>query len=289
MVLQLVGGLLISLVAGVLTGLFGVGGGFLITPMLNIVLGLPMPLSVGVGTLNIVGTTTSSLWWRRKSNLADLKLATVLFGGNALGAYLGANSLESLRLKGDLVIRGDAIPAADLYTLIVYFFVLGAIFVWMYLETRRPAGPTVRVGLFARIRIPPFARFDSLEGPALSIPVLAYFGLLLGYLTGLLGVGGGVILLPALVYLVGMRTHAAIVTSSVMVWLTSMVAAISHASAGNVDVALLLVLLVGGTVGAMAGQSVCDRIAGPKLRRYFSYVVLGVVIMVLAQLVSIYI
>lgn len=285
---HLIGGLIISLVAGVLTGLFGVGGGFLITPMLNIVLGLPMPLSVGTGTLNIVGTTTSSLWWRRKSNLADLKLAAVLFGGNALGAYLGADTLESLRLKGDLVIRGDTIPAADLYTLIVYFFLLGAIFVWMYLETRRPAGPIVRIGLFAKIRIPPYASFDSLEGPALSIPVLTYFGLLLGYLTGLLGVGGGVVLLPALVYLVGMRTHAAIVTSSVMVWLTSMVAAISHASAGNVDVALLLVLLAGGTIGAQAGQSVCDKMAGPKLRRYFSYVVLGVVIMVLVQLLSIY-
>jgi hypothetical protein len=289
MVGQLLGGLVISLSAGILTGLFGVGGGFLITPMLNILLGMAMPLAVGTGTLNILGTTTSSLYWRRKSHLADYKLAAVLFGGNAVGAYAGTETLERLRLQGDLVINGSSVAAADLYTLIVYAVVLGAIFVWMFLETRRPAGPTLRVGLFARIRIPPYAGFDSLEGPPLSIPVLSYFGLVLGFLTGLLGVGGGVILLPALVYLVGMRTHAAIVTSSVMVWLTSLVACINHAAVGNVDLPLLLMLLVGGTIGAQAGLSVCDRLSGARLRRYFSYVVLGVVIMVLVRLLAVFI
>jgi len=286
MILRLLGGLVISLVAGALTGLFGVGGGFLITPMLNIVLGLPMPLAVGTGTLNIVGTTTSSLYWRRKSNLADYKLAIVIFGGNAVGASLGADTLHALRQKGDLIIGGTAVAAADYYTLVAYAVVLGLIFVWTFLESRRPAGPTIRTGLFARIRIPPYTHFDSLEGPGLSIPVLAYFGLVLGFLTGLLGVGGGVILLPALVYLVGMRTHAAIVTSSVMVWLTSVVASLKHAAVGNFDLLLLLVLLVGGTIGAQAGQIVCDRMSGARLRRYFSYVVLAVEVTVIGRLVA---
>jgi uncharacterized membrane protein YfcA len=284
---RLLGGLAISLVAGVLTGLFGVGGGFLITPTLHILLGLPMPLAVGTGTLNIVGTTTSSLWWRRTSNLADLKMAVVLFGGNALGAYLGADTLHRLRQQGDLTLGGGTVAAADLYTLLVYLVVLSAIFAWMFAETRRSAGQGQTQGLFARLRIPPYAAFDSLGGRSLSIPVLSYFGLILGYLTGLLGVGGGVILLPALVYLVGMRTHAAVVTSSVMVWLTSMVAAVSHAAAGNIDLPLLLVLLVGGTLGAQLGQQLCDRLSGARLRRYFCYVVLAVVLLVLAELIGI--
>ncbi|NLT74376.1 MAG: sulfite exporter TauE/SafE family protein [Chloroflexi bacterium] len=287
MIGRLAGGLVIALVAGVLTGLFGVGGGFLITPMLSIVLGLPMPLAVGTGVLNILGTTTSNLYWRRKSNLADYKLAAVLFGGNAMGAYLGANVLERWRLAGDLTIRGSRVAAADLYTLIVYLLVLSLIFMWMAFETRRPTPATPRIGLFARLRLPPYARFESLEGPALSIPLLSYFGLLLGFLTGLLGVGGGVLLLPALVYLVGMRTHAAIVTSSVMVWLTSLVAGVSHASAGNVDLMLLLVLLLGGTIGAQVGLVLCNRLSGARLRQYFAYVVLGVVVMVAIRLAGI--
>jgi uncharacterized membrane protein YfcA len=286
MIVRLLGGLAISLAAGLLTGLFGVGGGFLITPMLNIALRLPMPLAVGTGTLNILGTTTSNLYWRRKSTLADYKLAAVLFGGNAMGANLGTETLEAFRQEGDVILNGSPVAAADLYTLIAYLFVMSGIFAWMFIESRRPEGLASRVGLFARIRVPPYASFDSLEGPPLSIPVLAYFGLILGFMTGLLGVGGGVILLPALVYLVGMRTHPAIVTSSVMVWLTALVASINHASAGNFDLPMLLVLLAGGTVGAQTGLVLCDRLSGARLRRYFGFVVLAVVITVFARLLA---
>jgi uncharacterized membrane protein YfcA len=166
---------------------------------------------------------------------------------------------------------------------------LGGIAAWVFLEARRKTGPVVRVGVFARVRIPPYAQFDTIEGPPLSIPLLAYMALFLGILTGLLGVGGGVILLPVLVYLVGMRTHAAVVTSSLIVLLTSVVAGISHAAAGNVDVPLLMVLLVGSTIGAQGGQVIFERLSGASLRRYFGLVVLGVAVTVVIRLLAIYI
>ncbi len=284
MALTILGALVIAVAAGLLTGLFGVGGGFLVTPLLNVVLGLPMPIAVGTGVMNILGVSTAGLYWRRKSNLADFKLALVLFGGNATGVYFGGRTLESLKAMGSLSLNGAEIPAADFYTLLVLLVLLLAIFVWMFLETRRPARPAVRVGLFSYVKIPPYANFRSLESPRLSIPVLAYFGLAAGYLTGLLGVGGGIILLPALVYLVGMRTHRAIVTSLLMIWLTSFVAAITHSSQGNSDLPVLMTLLVGGSVGFQIGMTISRKLDGTKLRRYFCYVVLGVALMVLGRI-----
>jgi hypothetical protein len=283
MIAMILGALLIALVSGMLTGLFGVGGGFLVTPLLNIVLGLPMPIAVGTGVMNILGVSTAGLYWRRTSNLADYKLALVLLGGNISGVYFGTQTLEAFKARGLLTLNGTPIPAADFYTLIVLLALLLAIFAWMYLETRRANPRPVRVGLFARIHIPPYAEFPSLESPRLSIPVLVYFGLFAGYLTGLLGVGGGVILLPALVYLVGMRTHRAIVTSLFMVWLTSLVAVVSHAYRGNLDLPVLMALLVGGSIGFQIGMTLCGKLDGLKLRRYFCYVVLGVAAMVLAR------
>ncbi len=284
MIRTVLGALVIAVVSGGLTGIFGVGGGFLITPMLNIVLGLPMPIAVGTGIMNILGVSTAGLYWRRASNLADYKLALVMFGGNATGVYLGGQTLEYLKAQGDISFNGATIQAADLFGLLAFILLLGAIFVWMYLETRRNKVPTVRVGIFARLKIPPYAEFRSLERPRLSIPVLSYFGLVLGYLTGLLGVGGGIILLPALVYLVGMRTHAAIVTSLVMVWLTAFVASFSHALAGNSDLLVLMTLLFGGTVGFQVGMRASAGMDGNKLRRSFCYVVLAVILAVLLRL-----
>lgn len=286
MIGTVLGALAIAVVAGMLTGLFGVGGGFLVTPLLNVVLGLPMPIAVGTGVMNILGVSTAGLYWRRKSNLADYKLALVLFGGNASGVYFGSQTLESFKALGDLQLNGTPVAAADFYTLLVLLALLAAIFVWMFLETRRPSPANVRVGLFARIHIPPYAEFPSLEAPRLSIPVLAYFGLLAGYLTGLLGVGGGIILLPALVYLVGMRTHRAIVTSLFMVWLTSLVATVTHAAQGNVNMPVLMALLVGGSVGFQIGMAICGKLDGLRLRRYFCYVVLGVIVLVVARLLA---
>ena len=99
-----------------------------------------------------------------------------------------------------------------------------------------------------------------------------------------LGIGGGVILLPALVYLVGMRTHRATATSLAMVWLTAFVATITHASAGNSDIRLVIPLLLGGTVGLQIGVNLCSKLGGTKLRRYFCFVVIAAMVMISAKL-----
>lgn len=283
------GALALSVGVGVLTGLFGVGGGFLITPLLNVLLGVPMPVAVGTGVLQILGVSTAGIYRRRGERLIDYKLALVLFGGNYVGVQLGADALRGLATMGSVTLWGRSVSSGDLITLSIFFVLLLGIALWlMYDCGRQSATDGTRPGLFARIRIPPYATFESLNGARLSIPVLAYFGVALGFLTGLLGIGGGVVLLPALVYLVGMRTHAAAATSLVMVWLTSFLAAIAHTQAGNTDIWLALPLLVGGSVGLQVGVSVCNRMQGLRLRRMFSFVVLAAVVLVAIKLATLF-
>ena len=269
-----VGSLAIGLMVGVLSGMFGVGGGFLATPLLNSLLGIPMPIAVGTGLVQILGVSTNTIYCRRNSGLIDWKLAVTLFGGNLMGVLLGTDAIASLKRMGEIIVRGQTVAAADLYTLLVYLVLLVAIAAWMLYDTSRQAPAMAVDGCpLARFRLPPYTTFPSLGEQRFSIPALAYLGVLLGFLTGLLGVGGGVILVPALVYMLGCRPHGATATSLVMVWFSGAVAVVGHTLDGNTRLDLALPLLFGGSFGAQLGVYLADHMGGAKLKRYFAYVV----------------
>lgn len=280
--------LLVGLCVGVLTGMFGVGGGFLITPVLSVLLGVPMPIAVGTGAIQILGVSTAGLYRRRAEKGTDYKMAVVLFGGSYVGVELGVELLGWLKELGDWTFGGQSVPIVEVIVLSTFLILLSGIAAWLWYDTSRHATPpAVRVGLFSGLKVPPYTDFDSLERPRLSLPVMCYFGLFLGFLTGVLGIGGGVVLVPGLVYLVGMRTQRAAATSLAMVWLTSFVATVRHATAGNTDLALAIPLLIGGSIGLQIGVSACARLRGPQLRRYFTFVVLAAAVMVAAKLLAI--
>ncbi|HHX44974.1 MAG TPA: sulfite exporter TauE/SafE family protein [Chloroflexi bacterium] len=280
------GALGIGTAVGVLTGLFGVGGGFLITPLLNVLLGVPMPIAVGTGAMQILGVSAAGLYRRRHEGLTDYKVAAVVFGGNYVGVRLGAALLEGLGGMGAVTINGREVVAVDLILLGIFTIVLAGIALWIWCDARRPGDEEECKGLFARIHCPPYTDFPTLTHPRLSIVVMSYFGLALGFLTGLLGIGGGVILVPALIYLVGMRAHQAAATSLALIALSSFVAVIVHAGAGNTNLALAVPLLIGGSVGVQFGATLCDRCDGQQLKRSFVLVVVGALLIVLGKLIG---
>jgi hypothetical protein len=282
------GALIMGVCVGVLTGLFGVGGGFLITPLLNVLLGVPMPVAVGTGVVQILGVSTAGLYRRRNDGCIDYKMAVVLFGGNYVGVTLGARLLAWLGRLGTIIVTGEAVPAVDLIVLVIFLVLLTAIAAWLWYDTSRTSGDdeSSRVGWFSRLAIPPYTRFETLDKPRMSLPIICYFGVAMGFMAGLLGIGGGVILVPGLIYLVGMRTHRATGTSLAMVWLSSFLATITHAGLGNVDLGLAVPLLLGGTIGLQAGVNICSRLGGNSLRRYFTLVVLAAALLVAARLVT---
>ena len=285
----IVGGVIIGGLIGFLTGVFGVGGGFMLTPLLMIVLGVPAPVAVGTGLAVILANSTYGLYVRRKSKTIDIKLSLVISIGSVGGVLIGAWLLDLLARTPDITILGREQEPARYVLLVLFLLLLGWIAGYLYYDYRKHYGETVavRVGLLAGVSLPPYTAFRSLERPMLSVPALVLMGILVGLLTGLLGVGGGVVLLPALVYLVGQRAIKAAGTSLLLVWIASLTGVIRMAGVNNISLVLFVILLAGGFTGTALGTRIGLALKGPKLRLYFIVVVVAAVILVAYELVKI--
>src|SRR5258708_29425848 len=128
-------------------------------------------------------------------------------------------------------------------------------------------------GPLSRVRIPPMTTLPGATRP-ISLPMLSYLGLVMGYLSGLMGLGGGVMMMPVLVYGIGMPMKMAAGTGIILLVATSMTGTIAHALMGHVHLGLVMVLLAGSTIGAPIGATITGSLSGPKLRGVFGVLVL---------------
>lgn len=282
MEILLTGGFGIAFSVGLLTGIFGVGGGFLMTPALIILLGLPAPISVGTGLATFLATSSVGIFKRRNSDTMDLKLALTIAAGSTGGVYIGLIILETLKGLPPLLLKGSPIDTVSFILLVSFLPLLVGIASYFFLDYHRHNGlpPDKRVGLFAHVKLPPYGHYSSLEQSELPVIMLILLGVTVGLLTGLMGIGGGVILWPALIYLVGQRAVKASGTSLVLVWVSSLVAVVLNTKQGNIHYPLLAVMLTGGIAGTMVGTQLGLRISGPKLRLSFIYVILAAIVMI---------
>lgn len=259
---------------GFLSGLFGVGGGFLLTPLL-IFSGIPPVISVATVASQIVASSASGAlsYWRRR--LIDMKLAVVLLLAGVVGAGLGVAVFDALRRLGQL----------DLIISLSYVTFLGLVGGLMLMESVR-AILNARRGRPAPLRRPgqhnwvhglPFKmRFKRSKLYISAIPVIL-LGLGIGFLGTLLGVGGGFIMVPALIYLLRVPTNLVIGTSLVQILGTMSVATILHAMTSHaVDFVLALILMIGGVVGAQFGARLGQNLRGDHLRALLALLVLAV-------------
>ncbi len=269
---------------GFLAGMFGVGGGFLLVPILNIVLGIPMELAVGASACQVLGPATTSLL-ARKIKVRDLAFPLVITGGLLLGVIAGTGILEHAKSSASVQLNGRNIIVADLVVLIAYFLMLTGLGVLSLRSARRDDSELSGTLFMDRFQVPPVAQFPSLvEGP-LSIPVIAWFGLALGLVSGLLGISGGILLFPVLIFGLGIPTHRAITCSLVIVWIVAFQSTIAHAWHGNISIMIVIALLLGGTVGARLGSDLNARLKGLQLRRQFGWLLLSVALMIGSRLV----
>ena len=274
---------------GFLSGVFGVGGGFLLVPILNATLGIPMPLAVGSTACYTLGPATTAMLVR-KPKAGYVELPLILAGGLFAGVWSGTLVLSRLTTAATVEIMGHHVPAVDLMVLSSYAVLMIAIAIMSLRDVLRPArsSSVQRRGLLAFVPLPPIAQIPDLRPGVYSIPLLVWTGLVVGFLSGFLGMSGGLILVPAAIYLLGLRVHDATTVSIVIVWMASLQSTLMHALHANIELELVISLLICGTVGAGLGAQLGMKLKGRQLKLGFAALVLVAAGIVFAKLWSLW-
>ena len=266
---------------GFVSGIFGVGGGFLTTPLL-IFMGVPSAIAVGTQGCQLIAAGLSGViaYWRRAQ--VDFFVATIMLLGGFIGTVIGVFFFQFIRLIGQI----------DLVISLLYILLLGTIGSMMLFESlissvkkktmrqefNRMKSPTLISKLPYKMRFPRSKLYVSALVPA-------GIGMFSGFLVSTMGVGGGFLLVPAMIYLLGMPPLLVAGTSLFQIIFISAFSTIMHASInGSVDILLALFLVLGGVIGAQIGVRASRRITGAKARIILALLVLAVCIRLGVQL-----
>ncbi len=257
---------------GFLSGLFGVGGGFLMTPLL-IFSGIPSAVAVGTGAAQIVASSVSGAIAQYRRNNVDVKMGLVLLLGGIVGSLIGVQMVKILRQAGQF----------DLFLGLSYVTFLGVIGTLMLIESltaiqRSRAGVLLsarRTGQHSWIHGLPFKmRFHRSKLYISAIPPLM-IGAFVGFLAAIMGAGGGFIMVPAMIYLLRVPTNVVVGTSLFqIVFVTAVTTVLQATENHSVDVVLALLLIVSGVIGAQFGAAAGGKLKGEQLRFLLAALVL---------------
>lgn len=268
---------------GFLSGMFGVGGGFLITPLL-IFYNIPPVVAVATGANQVVASSISGAITHFRRGTLDVKLGTVLLVGGLAGATVGISIFSWLRRLGQL----------DLFVSLLYVILLGTVGSLMLSESVRAMRRTARneppvakrPGQHIWVHRLPFKmRFKKSKIYLSAIPVLV-LGFAIGVLTSIMGVGGGFIMVPAMIYLLRIPTNVVVGTSLFqIIFVTAYTTMVQAATNYSVDIVLATILMVAGVIGAQYGVRVGQKLRGEQLRALLALLVLAVGIRLAVALV----
>lgn len=263
---------LLGAVVGFISGLFGIGGGFLMTPIL-LWMGIPPVVAVASEANHVAASSASSVISYSRKRQVDFRMGGVMAGGGAVGALLGVEVFRWLRLMGQ----------ADLVVSLSYLIFLGLIGGLMLVESvasvlrqrrgqppakRRDRRPVWLYGLPFKVRFPRSRLYISVIPPLM-------LGVFVGILSAIMGVGGGFILVPAMVYILRMPAGVVVGTSLFQIIITTSLASILQAGRNqSVDIVLATLLLVGGVLGAQFGARASSRFRAEELRALLGLIVL---------------
>lgn len=266
----------LGLVVGFMTGLFGVGGGFMVTPMLNVALGIEWQLAIGSSLSFTIGTSSGG--WMRHARLGNLapKTMVILAGSAVCGTDLGAGLNEYARDS-----LGEARFDVLMSGLFVVLLVVVAALVWFGASRERTGR-----SLLQRLPIPPRIRIRSARLAGVSLPGLCAIGVFTGLLTGMMGIGGGVMFMPLLLLVVGLSMHQAVGTSLGIVLCASVMGVVLYGGKGDSSLWIVIPLLIASSIGVQIGTWVCQKLHASRLRRLFALLVVAVAISVAFKLVA---
>ncbi len=277
----------LGFLVGLLSGLFGVGGGFLMTPLL-IMIGIPPTVGAATDSNQIVAASSSGAFAHYRLGNIDVKMGVLLLIGGFIGGTGGVQLVKVLRAAGN----------ADFLIVVTYVLMLGGVGTYMFLDSLRalrgapaeaidvPVEMPEKPSLYIRFMeaLPYKTRFPK-SGVEMSIFLPLLLGLLVGVLAAIMGVGGGFIMVPVMVYLLRMPMHVVVGTSLFNVLFTCVNVTIMQAGANHtVDFLLALLLMIGSVLGAQAGARLSTRLKADQLKIMLAILVLLVMVKMLFSL-----
>lgn len=275
---------------GIMGGFFGVGGGFIAGPMM-FWFGVPMNFVIGTDLAHMTGKSIAAAKKHGRLGQVDVKLGVIMVIGTVIGVEIGARIIEMLKVSGNIdTIIGIAY--------VVILLIIGAFTAWESLKAMRIARiDELHIGdevlAFTRIttavrqiKLRPMINFPVSGIDEISLWVVLTVGIIAGLLAGALGVGGGFIRMPMLIYLIGVPTHVAIGTDLFEIVFSAGFGTLTHAVKGNVDILMALVMQTGAIMGARIGATMTQYFAGPKIRLAFSTLPILGAILVIIRLVT---
>ena len=258
---------------GILSGMFGVGGGFLMTPLLFFI-GIPPAVAVATEANQIVASSFSGVLAHLRRKTVDLKMGTVLLIGGLVGAAIGVQIFAALR----------AIGQVDLLVRLSYVVFLGIIGSMMFVESlnairKTSSGVVPKRKKHNWVHNLPFKMKFRTSGLYISVIPPVLVGVFVGVLAAIMGVGGGFIMVPAMIYLLGMPTKVVIGTSLFQIIFVTGFTTLMHATTNyTVDMMLAVLLLVGGVIEAQIGARIGVKLKAEQLRILLAMMVLAVCI-----------
>ncbi len=279
----------IGFLVGIMGGFFGVGGGFIAGPMM-FWLGVPMNFVVGTDLAHMTGKSIVAARRHRALGHVDAKLGGLMILGTVFGVEMGASLIEALEDAGNVnTIIG--VTYIVILALISGFTAWESMHALQMIRTDRvdvedAVGFKGIAGKLHGLNIPPMISLPVSGIASISLWVVIGVGLLTGFLAGFLGVGGGFIRMPLLVYVMGIPTHIAVGTDLFEIIFSAGYGTITHALKGNVDVMMALLMQTGAALGAQIGASLTRFFAGPRIRLLFSVLPLLGAIMVMLRLLG---
>jgi uncharacterized membrane protein YfcA len=274
----------VGLAIGFVAGMFGVGGGFILTPLLSLSFKIPMPIAVGSALCQKIGTSIGSFLKHRQYQHGETRVDFVMLGASLFGVDAGTRLLEFLSNAGSFLnARGRPVSIVTItldmaYAAMLLFaasMTLNAVRKSSRKSSDDPRAATVAP--LARVRIPPYLDLPAVGLRQVSVPVMAYIGFATGMLSGLLGIGGGVALLPVLIYGYGFSIKDAAGTGILLLFITVIGGTVEHALRGNVDLRVALAILAGSSIGSQLGARTTARVSNQTLRISFAALLLATV------------
>lgn len=256
---------------GILSGMFGVGGGFLMTPLLFFI-GIPPAVAVATEANQIVASSFSGVLAHLRRKTVDFRMGGVLLVGGLIGAAGGVQLFNALKAMGQV----------DLLVRLSYVLFLGVIGSLMFVESLNAIRKT-RTGTAPKrkkhtwVHNLPFKMKFRTSGLYISVIPPILVGVCVGVLAAIMGVGGGFIMVPAMIYLLGMPTKVVVGTSLFQIIFVTAFTTLLHATTNfTVDMVLAVLLLVGGVVGAQIGTQIGTKLKAEQLRILLAIMVLAV-------------